>query len=136
MQVLPKRPQSHESSQTGQDTPRQAQNSSKKLHHSPGQDQTARDRPSTAQHRTKTSPGRLTFQAKNIERPFVVERLSRFQATSNANPKPTQPPDRSREKRQPQTLSRPPKTCPRKPQTGPRQAQNRPKSRQDNPRRA
>ena len=64
MQVLPKRPQSHESSQTGQDTPRQARNSSKKLHHSPGQDQTARDRPSTAQHGTKTSPGRLTFQAQ------------------------------------------------------------------------
>ena len=39
----------------------------KKLHHSTKQDQTAQNRPSTAQHRTKTSPVKLTLQAKSID---------------------------------------------------------------------
>ena len=69
----------------------------KQLHHSPRQDQAAQDRPSTAQHRTKTSQDRLTFEAKNIERPLVYERFSGFQATANANPRPRQPPDMSRQ---------------------------------------
>ena len=67
LQVLPRRPQSHESSQTGQDTPRQAMKSSKKLHHSPGQDQTARDRPRTAQHGTKTTQAGSHFNTREAE---------------------------------------------------------------------
>ena len=139
--MFPKRTQGQDSSQSNQETPKQPKTGPRQL----------QDGPNTAQDRTrqpKTGPAQPNTgprQAKtgSLLKPKTLKNNLFFKVfgisgISNANPRPRQPPDRSRrEETTPdslQTAQDLPKTAPDRPKTGPshvKTTQDRPKTNQD-----